>query len=194
MASLSCRTRCVPASCLQPLPPPVADPMTSIPPPPMSTGSPVPQSYQPPPSCAAPAQGLQQHEPLGLHRHNWLGAHDAAVQQRLQQQQQPDVPQWAAQQQPQQQQQLFARGGNAGGNVFTDLTASQLINRPPLSQPLAAPALAMQWTGSKAPGWLRYDKKVLRFYAYFTEAVEHSPVEQSRVRRCQIRWGGVGGT
>ena len=48
---------------------------------------------------------------------------------------------------------------------------------------------AMQWTGSKAPGWLRYDKKVLRFYAYFTEAVEHSPVEQSRIRRCQIRWG-----
>ncbi|MEW5310499.1 MAG: hypothetical protein WDW38_002293 [Sanguina aurantia] len=41
--------------------------------------------------------------------------------------------------------------------------------------------------GAKAPGWLLYDKQVLRFYAYFLEHIEHSPLEDWRVRRCQVR-------
>jgi len=34
--------------------------------------------------------------------------------------------------------------------------------------------------------WLAYDRKVLRFYAYFKEAVHASPLETERVRRCVI--------
>ena len=31
-----------------------------------------------------------------------------------------------------------------------------------------------------------FPSQVLRFYAYFLERVQHSPVEETRVRRCQV--------
>mmetsp|Transcript_32434 Transcript_32434/g.103234 ORF Transcript_32434/g.103234 Transcript_32434/m.103234 type:complete len:654 (-) Transcript_32434:82-2043(-) len=36
------------------------------------------------------------------------------------------------------------------------------------------------------PAWVAYDRKVLRFYAYFKEAVVESAVENYRVRKCVI--------
>jgi hypothetical protein len=39
---------------------------------------------------------------------------------------------------------------------------------------------------SGAPAWVALDRKVLRFYAYFKEAVFSSPVENFRVRKCVI--------
>ncbi|KAF5836975.1 hypothetical protein DUNSADRAFT_4997 [Dunaliella salina] len=40
----------------------------------------------------------------------------------------------------------------------------------------------MQWTGVKTPGWLLYDRKVLRFHAYSCDRVLYSPAEEVRVR------------
>lgn len=40
-------------------------------------------------------------------------------------------------------------------------------------------------TGS-LPAWVAYDRKVLRFYAYFKEAVFSSPIEHFRVRKCVV--------
>jgi len=37
-----------------------------------------------------------------------------------------------------------------------------------------------------APAWLSFDRKVLRFYAYFSENIVASAVETSRVRHCVI--------
>jgi len=39
-------------------------------------------------------------------------------------------------------------------------------------------------TTSTMPSWVAYDRKVLRFYAYFKEAVFSSNVENYRVRKC----------
>jgi hypothetical protein len=39
---------------------------------------------------------------------------------------------------------------------------------------------------SQVPAWVAYDRKVLRFYAYFTESVPQSPIETERVRRMII--------
>ena len=39
---------------------------------------------------------------------------------------------------------------------------------------------------SQVPAWVAYDRKVLRFYAYFTETVPESPLETERVRRMTI--------
>lgn len=36
------------------------------------------------------------------------------------------------------------------------------------------------------PAWLKYDRQVLRFHAYFQEAVHESPNENFRVRKCVI--------
>eukprot|EP00192_Tetraselmis_astigmatica_P007562 CAMPEP_0117683132 /NCGR_PEP_ID=MMETSP0804-20121206/20178_1 /TAXON_ID=1074897 /ORGANISM="Tetraselmis astigmatica, Strain CCMP880" /LENGTH=777 /DNA_ID=CAMNT_0005493587 /DNA_START=388 /DNA_END=2721 /DNA_ORIENTATION=- len=36
------------------------------------------------------------------------------------------------------------------------------------------------------PPWVAYDRKVLRFYAYFQESVPESPLEHSRVRKCTV--------
>lgn len=36
------------------------------------------------------------------------------------------------------------------------------------------------------PHFVEYDQKVLKFYAYFKEAVPESPLEQFRIRRCHI--------
>ena len=59
----------------------------------------------------------------------------------------------------------------------------------PLTQAEAAKAKeSMEWTGAKTPGWLLYDKKILRFFAYFVEKVEHSSVEQQRIRRVTITY------
>ncbi|TPX76547.1 hypothetical protein CcCBS67573_g02162 [Chytriomyces confervae] len=40
--------------------------------------------------------------------------------------------------------------------------------------------------GETAPAWLAFDRKVLRFYAYFQEAVHEKREEQYRVRRVNI--------
>lgn len=37
-----------------------------------------------------------------------------------------------------------------------------------------------------APAWLKHDRQVLRFYAYFQEAVHENPKENFRVRKCAI--------
>lgn len=39
---------------------------------------------------------------------------------------------------------------------------------------------------SSLPAWVAYDRKVLRFYAYFKEAVFSSPVEPWRFRKCVL--------
>jgi len=39
---------------------------------------------------------------------------------------------------------------------------------------------------SSLPAWVAYDRKVLRFYAYFKEAVFSSPVEDRRIRKCVV--------
>ena len=41
-------------------------------------------------------------------------------------------------------------------------------------------------TLSSLPAWVAYDRKVLRFYGYFKEAVHSSPIETWRVRRCVL--------
>ncbi|KAJ3076360.1 EF-hand domain-containing member C2 [Podochytrium sp. JEL0797] len=40
--------------------------------------------------------------------------------------------------------------------------------------------------GDGVPAWVAFDRKVLRFYAYFQEAVHEKREEQYRVRRCNI--------
>lgn len=39
---------------------------------------------------------------------------------------------------------------------------------------------------SSLPAWVAYDRKVLRFYAYFKEAVFSSPIEPWRLRKCVL--------
>mmetsp|Transcript_25837 Transcript_25837/g.45893 ORF Transcript_25837/g.45893 Transcript_25837/m.45893 type:complete len:613 (-) Transcript_25837:347-2185(-) len=39
-------------------------------------------------------------------------------------------------------------------------------------------------TPEKLPAWVAYDRKVLRFYAFFKETVDGSPIETYRVRKC----------
>ncbi|KAG1679156.1 hypothetical protein FOA52_000512 [Chlamydomonas sp. UWO 241] len=84
-------------------------------------------------------------------------------------------PEQHALQQQQQQQQLQASGRAPLGDS-TNLGATRGSQE-------------MQWTGKKTPGWLLHRGKVLRFFSYFIEAVENSPVEDPyRVRRCEIRY------
>lgn len=39
---------------------------------------------------------------------------------------------------------------------------------------------------SQLPTWVKYDRKVLRYYAYFSEPIYDSPLEKTRVRQCRI--------
>jgi hypothetical protein len=39
---------------------------------------------------------------------------------------------------------------------------------------------------SSLPAWVAYDRKVLRFYCYYKEAVFSSPIENQRVRKCVL--------
>lgn len=41
-------------------------------------------------------------------------------------------------------------------------------------------------TMSRLPAWVAYDRKVLRFYGYFKEAVYSSPIENYRYRKCVV--------
>ena len=64
---------------------------------------------------------------------------------------------------------------------------------PPPAEPLAdtfdaselQPAPAATATGHQ-PSWVEYDRKVLRFYACFKEAVNESRQENYRIRKCII--------
>ena len=64
---------------------------------------------------------------------------------------------------------------------------------PPPAEPLAdtfdaselQPAPAATATGHQ-PSWVEYDRKVLRFYAFFKEAVNESRQENYRIRKCII--------
>eukprot|EP00823_Brevimastigomonas_motovehiculus_P004863 TRINITY_DN3324_c0_g1_i1.p1 TRINITY_DN3324_c0_g1~~TRINITY_DN3324_c0_g1_i1.p1 ORF type:complete len:608 (-),score=185.75 TRINITY_DN3324_c0_g1_i1:312-2135(-) len=47
-------------------------------------------------------------------------------------------------------------------------------------------SLELTQSESKMPAWLAYDRKVLRYYAYFKESVHSSSLENYRVRRCVI--------
>mmetsp|Transcript_14043 Transcript_14043/g.30012 ORF Transcript_14043/g.30012 Transcript_14043/m.30012 type:complete len:586 (-) Transcript_14043:836-2593(-) len=49
-----------------------------------------------------------------------------------------------------------------------------------------APQLATGPALDTLPAWVAYDRKVLRFYAYFKEAVVDSPEENHRIRKCII--------
>ena len=40
--------------------------------------------------------------------------------------------------------------------------------------------------GNSAPAWVAFDRQVLRFNAYFQEAVHEKPEEQYRIRKCKI--------
>lgn len=90
--------------------------------------------------------------------------------------------------------------------IRTDLPLTEVQNNaarfnwigeppPPLPPaPVLKPAAfeakrdSMEWTGRKTPGWLMFDKKLLRFFAYFVEEIEkgHSTVENKRIRRVTI--------
>ena len=43
-----------------------------------------------------------------------------------------------------------------------------------------------QGLGGDKPAWVAFDRQVLRFYAYFQEAVHEKRVEQFRIRRSII--------
>jgi len=64
----------------------------------------------------------------------------------------------------------------------------KLIAPPaPFVDPRAnAEAGAKQLPMSEEPAWVKYDRKVLRYYAYFSEPVFNSPNEKLRVRVCRI--------
>ena len=118
------------------------------------------QGFHPPPDL------------LKMSRHSWIG------------------PQAAAPFQQQQQQPGPSHGALADSTSTHNNNNRQPAGAPSSAHPIAGSGSAMQWTGRKAPGWLRFNGKVLRFYAYFTEPVEQSAIERMRVRRCQIRQEG----
>ena len=49
-----------------------------------------------------------------------------------------------------------------------------------------SPSASLTSALSSLPAWVAYDRKVLRFYGYFKEAVHSSPIETWRVRRCVL--------
>jgi hypothetical protein len=67
-------------------------------------------------------------------------------------------------------------------------TANLQITRSPedFADPVDAKFKTAASTMSRLPAWVAYDRKVLRFYGYFKEAVFSSPVENFRVRKCVI--------
>jgi len=63
--------------------------------------------------------------------------------------------------------------------------------RPMSARPTPTPAPEVLQFGAVpheevVPAWIAFDRQVLRFFAYFTETVPESPLEQSRVRQCTI--------
>ena len=64
------------------------------------------------------------------------------------------------------------------------LTTSQAMLTTPAFHDTFASSLSGSM--SQLPAWVAYDRKVLRFYGYFKEAVHSSPVETWRVRRCVL--------
>jgi len=50
----------------------------------------------------------------------------------------------------------------------------------------ALPPLADEGLPEQMPAWVAYDRKVLRFYAYFKESVTESYEENHRVRKCVV--------
>ncbi|KAK9862961.1 hypothetical protein WJX84_005590 [Apatococcus fuscideae] len=76
-----------------------------------------------------------------------------------------------------------------GDSSSTAFMGAQPLPASP-STPAAAAASARSTSGaacqSSTPQWVTYDKKVLRFYAFFKEGVDDSPEENFRVRRCHI--------
>lgn len=62
------------------------------------------------------------------------------------------------------------------------------ITRTPedFADPIDAKFKTATSTMSRLPAWVAYDRKVLRFYGYFKEAVFSSPIENFRVRKCVI--------
>ena len=67
----------------------------------------------------------------------------------------------------------------------SSLNTTYTASNPPHSLHTALPA-ALSASMSVLPAWLAYDRKVLRFYGFFKEAVHSSPVETWRVRRCVL--------
>lgn len=68
----------------------------------------------------------------------------------------------------------------------------QLKNSRTLSQGYRTESRSAKTPPNKAiprnpPKWLKYDRHVLRFFAYFQEAVHDNPTENFRVRRCVIQ-------
>jgi hypothetical protein len=57
---------------------------------------------------------------------------------------------------------------------------------PAPSAPAAAAPPAATSPDVALPSWIQFEKKVLRFYAFFEEAVPDSPTERWRVRRVQL--------
>jgi hypothetical protein len=67
-------------------------------------------------------------------------------------------------------------------------TANLQITRAPedFADPQDAKFKTAASTMSRLPAWVAYDRKVLRFYGYFKEAVFSSPIENFRVRKCVV--------
>ncbi|KAK9830736.1 hypothetical protein WJX74_004568 [Apatococcus lobatus] len=80
-------------------------------------------------------------------------------------------------------------GGSAAATAVIGsqpLPASGLAVGAATAAAAASQGAAMGAAMSSTPQWVTYDKKVLRFYAFFKEGVDDSPEENYRVRRCQI--------
>lgn len=67
-------------------------------------------------------------------------------------------------------------------------TANLQITRSPddFEDPVDAKFKTAATTMSRLPAWVAYDRKVLRFYGFFKEAVFSSPIENFRVRKCVV--------
>jgi len=56
----------------------------------------------------------------------------------------------------------------------------------PRVEPRGNVVTGMGTTLSVLPDWVKFDRKVLRYWAHFTEPVYDSPVEKLRIRQCRI--------
>lgn len=78
-----------------------------------------------------------------------------------------------------------------------DAMSKLAFNRGSRSARVSNSAIAASkgtFPGSKKPNWVEYDRKVLRFYMYFKEAVTESDVENFRVRKCVLYFYLTDGT
>lgn len=81
--------------------------------------------------------------------------------------------------------QPYARGASITSTLdFSSLPEDWQKDMGKTSKNFQASAGALPM--SALPPWVAYDRKVLRFYAYFKESVHSSAVENFRVRRCII--------